>query len=269
MSRRFEPRPRRDVRLTPRDLCAVEAVFEARYMSGRQLARLLFGREDASHARQRLRYLYDLDYLRKRVAAPHEADIYYLGLQGRRYVATLGGWSRAQVDRIAGVSGEEVAAPALMMRHELTLARLYVEARLECAARGWELTWRNTRMLELERLGIEPDAWLGVGAGEGGQEAFVEFTAAMPGAAELANKLARYQAHWEGTRRPAAVLWLTTSRARAHRLLDAVRAVAYRDYFLVGLIEDTGRFITRPMWRWGAGEGVWGDVVSWMQAPAE
>jgi hypothetical protein len=175
----------------------------------------------------------------------------------------------AAIREIAAVRAEHVATPALMMRHELTLARLYVEARLECAARGWELTWRNTRMLELERLGIEPDAWLGVGAGEGGQEAFVEFTAAMPGAAELANKLARYQAHWEGTRRPAAVLWLTTSRARAHRLLDAVRAVAYRDYFLVGLIEDTGRFITRPMWRWGAGEGVWGDVVSWMQAPAE
>jgi hypothetical protein len=273
MSQRYQRVSRQGVRLTERDLAVVRAVFEARYMTNRQIGRLLFGQADSSQARQRLRYLFDLDYLRKRVVGPNESDIYYLGLRGRRYIASLGAWSRAQVDRIAGVSGEEVATPALMMEHELTLARLYVNARLECAHHGWELTWKNARMLELEKLGMQPDAWLSVGHGEKQRQAFLEFTAAMPSASELTGKLERYQAYWERTQDATAVLWLTTSKRKAQRLLEGIRGCPYRDYFLVGLIEDASLFLTRRMWLWGEdaldqeGSGAESGMVQWLQAP--
>ena len=90
MSKRFQRVDRRQVQITTRDLAVVEAVFAARYMTHRQIGRLFFGGDTSSHGRQRVRYLFDLDYLRKRVAAPNEPDIYYLGLEGRRYIASLG-----------------------------------------------------------------------------------------------------------------------------------------------------------------------------------
>jgi hypothetical protein len=273
MSRRFERKQREHLRLTPRDLEAVVAVFESRYLTNREIGRLLFAQEQSSLCRQRLRFLFDLGYLRKRAAGPNDPDIYYLGLQGRKYIAALGIWSRVQVDAIAGVSGEETDAPQLMMEHELTLAHLYVNARLECRRHGWELAWKNTRMLELDKLGIEPDAWLDVACGSRHHEAFLEFTAAMPVASELSGKLSRYQAYWERTQHRAAVLWLTTTGAKANRLLEGIRASEYRDCFLVGLIEDAGSFLTRRMWRWGdaaqesSDEGALSAMLQWLYPP--
>jgi hypothetical protein len=273
---RFERVPRRRVRLTERDLQAVAAVYDARYLTGRQIGRLLFGREDSSLARQRLRYLYDLDYLRKRLAGPNEPDIYYLGLAGRRYVAAQGLCERATADRVAGVSGEGVATPALMMAHELALGELYVAARLQCRRHGWTLHWKSARALELERLGMQPDGWLAVHAAATGeqdpQQAFLEYTAVMPSAAQMRGKLARYRAYWEATGNPAAVLWLTTTEAQVEGLLRAIRKSAYRDCFLVGLMGEVEAFLTAPIWRWGdtigpengRGRGV-GGRVSWMQ----
>lgn len=268
MTKRFERVIRTSIRITERDLAVVQAVFEARYMTNRQIGRLLFGQADSSHGRQRLRYLYDLDYVRKRAAGPNEPDIYYLGLKGRQYIASQGAWARAQVDRITGVSGDNVATPALMMRHELTLARLYVNARLESRQYGWEMTWKNTRMLEMERLGIEPDGWIGLIHGAKTREAYIEFTAALPSAAEMESKLARYQAHWEGTQRGIPVLWLTTAARKANWLLEKIRTSEYRDCYLVGLIEDAGSFLTQRMWRWGdAEDGHLNDMLQWIQPP--
>jgi hypothetical protein len=99
------------VRITARDLQAVEAVFAARYLTNRHLGRLLYSRADSSLFRQRLRYLYDLDYLRKRVAGPNDPDIYNLGLKGRRYLAERGLCARETADQVAGVGGEGVATP--------------------------------------------------------------------------------------------------------------------------------------------------------------
>jgi len=268
MSKRFQRVAREDVRITKRDLQVIEAVFEARYMTNRQIGRLLFGRADSSHGRQRLRYLFDLDYLRKRVANPNEPDIYYLGLKGRRYIATSGGWKQGTVDRIAGVSGEKVPTPALMMRHELTLSRLYVNARLECRAHGWSMRWKNTRMLEMEKLGLEPDAWIGLSGRRGEREAYVEFTAAMPSQSEMAGKLGRYEDFWSARDKAVPVLWLSTSRAKTNRLLEAIRRSDYRDCFLVGQIEDAGRWLTGTIWRWGdAEDGQQNDMVQWVQPP--
>lgn len=270
MSKRFERVQRHHVRITARDLEVVQAVFEARYMTNRQIGTLFFSGADSSHGRQRLRYLFDLDYLRKRAAGPNEPDIYYLGLKGRRYLATLGSWSRAAVDRIAGVSGEEVATPALMMRHELTLSRLYVNARIECAAYGWQLQWKNTRMLEMEKLGIEPDAWIGLRGERDQRQAFLEFTAAMPSTSEMESKLTRYQAYWQKQEQALPVLWFTTSRSKANRLLESIRQSEYRDLFLVGQIEDASRFLTKPMWRWGdAEDGHLNDMLQWIQPPKQ
>jgi hypothetical protein len=268
MTGRFATRKRDGARLTARDLQVVAAVFEARYLTARQIGRLFFGRADASRCRSRMRLLFDLDYLRKRAVGQNDPDIYYLGLQGRRHLAETGACPRDLADRVAGTSGEGADAPALMMRHELTVSRLYVEARLEAARHGWELDWRNARMLELESLGIQPDAWLQVSHRGNAREAFLEFTAAMPSAAELNGKLEGYQRLWERTQRPCAVLWFTTSRVKANRLLEGTRSSLFRDCFLVGLIEDARGFLTRPMWRWAdADEEERDDVVQWLQPP--
>ena len=162
-----------------------------------------------------------------------------------------------------------MAAPALMMRHDLTLSRLYVNTRLECRRYGWDLSWKNARLLELEKLGIQPDAWLGVSHKGRTREAFLEFTAAMPNARELSGKLAGYHALWDRARQPVAVLWLTTSRGKANRLLGAIRKKDYRDYYFVGLIEAARSFLTAKMWLWGdAGESERDDMVQWLRPPA-
>ena len=269
MTKRFKRAKREKVRLTERDLKVVEAVFEARYMTNRQVGRLLFGNAHSSHCRQRLRYPFDLDYLRKRPAGPNDPDIYYLGLKGRRYIASAGLCNREMVDKVAGVSGEAVATPALMMRHDLSLSRLYVNAQLECRRFCWELAWKNTRELELGGLGIQPDAWLEVSHGKKARQAYLEFTAAMPNAKELSGKLDGYHALWNRTREAIAVLWLTTSRGKANRLLGRIRRSEYRDYF-VGQVEEARSFLTACMWRWGdAQEDESDDMVQWLRPPAD
>ncbi len=234
-----------------------------------QIRDLLFSPTTFSYCKQRCRLLYDLGYLRKRVVQQNDPDIYYLGLQGRKQIASQRAWSRADVDRIAGVSGGSARIPMLMMRHELTVSRLYVNACLESRRNGWEMSWKNARMLEGEELGIEPDAWLNLSRSGHCREAFIEFTAAMPSAAELKGKLERYQAHWERTHAASAVLWFTISRRKANALLEGIRRSPYRDCFLVGLIEDASAFLTAPIWRWGdATDGALHEMVSWIQPPA-
>jgi hypothetical protein len=268
MTHRFEPREREGVYLTARDLRVVEAVFAARYLTGRQIGRLLFGRANSSHCRSRLRVLFDLGYLRKRDVGQNDPDVYYLGLQGRRYLAEAGLCSRALADRVAGVSGEGAGTPGLMMAHDLALSELYVGARLEAEGYGWTLVWRNARMLELEGLGVQPDAWLQVHHGGRSQEAYLEVTAAMPTAVELAGKLEGYRAYWERSKRPCAVLWLASAQPHATSILEAVRSGAYGDCFLVGLIEEARGFLTRRMWRWGDAQHADGaDMVQWLQPP--
>jgi hypothetical protein len=263
MTKRFERSKRQGIRLTARDLQIVEAVFEARYLTNRMITRLLFSPTTFSTCKQRLRYLYDLGYLAKRQAQVNEPDVYYLGLQGRRYIVSRGEYSKDDVEAIAGVSGGEASAPILMMEHELTLSRLYVDARLECAQYGWKLRWRNARMLELLKLGIQPDGWLEVSGAQSSQQAYIEFTAVMPTKPEMASKLARYEAHWQAQDTPTPVLWLTTSRSKLDLLRQGIGHSTYRDCFLRGSIEEAGSFLTQRMWLWSESE----QMVQWIQPP--
>ena len=67
-----------------------------------------------------------------------------------------------------------------------------------------------------------------------------------------------------------AVLWLTTSRSKANRLLEAIRKSEYRDCYFVGLIGDTRSFLTAGIWRWGdAQENERDDMVQWLRPPAD
>ena len=245
MTGRFERRKRR-VHLTRRDLGTIEAVFCARYLTNQMVQRLFYTPTTGSTCRQRLRYLFDAGYLRKRRAYPNEPDIYFLGLRGRRYIASLGEYSREEADRIAGVAGEG-RAPMLMMEHELTLSTLYVNAVLECRKYGWELDWQNARMLERERLGVQPDAYIHLAGPTRTQAAFLEYTAVLPSRRELEGKLRRYVAFRE-THRTVMVLWLTTSRHHLKRLAAAVREDLYRDWFLLGMIDQAGDYLTDPIW---------------------
>ncbi|MHB1459174.1 MAG: replication-relaxation family protein [Armatimonadota bacterium] len=263
MTKRFERMERHGVRLTERDLQVVESVFEARYLTNQMVARLFFSPTTFSWCKQRLRYLYDLGYLKKRHAYPNEPDIYFLGLKGRQHVASVhNDYTREEADRIAGVAGDE-AAPMLMMKHELTLSRLYVSARYECAQYDWTFLWRNTRMLELLKLGFEPDAWFEIRNGARSKQTFMEFTAVMPPEGELAAKIERYEAYWERTHTPTGVLWFTTSSNKLSQIRDIVRTATYKDYFLLGLIDEAGPFLTKKMWWWSESE----EMIQWIKPP--
>ena len=260
MTKRFERRRRSGVSLTERDLGAVEAVFQARYMTNQLIARLLYKPTTFSTCKQRLRYLFDLGYLKKRRAQVNQPDVYYLGLKGKRYVVSLGEYSREEVDKIAGVGGDGALAPSLMLRHELALSKLYVSACLDCRHHGWDIQWQNTRMVEREGLGIEPDARIVVTNGRRSRQAFIEFTAAMPDAKDLAAKVGGYEAFWQRTGNPIPVLWITTSRHKLTRLREAVMKAVHKDYFLVGLIENAAEFLTSPIWWWSEAE----EMIQWL-----
>ena len=247
MSERFE-RNKRSVRLTERDLSTIRAAFEARYLTNRMVCNLFYGPSTFSWCKQRMRYLFDGGYLKKRLAYPNEPDVYFLGLKGRRYIASLGQYPQEEVDKIAGVRGD-CPAPMLMMNHELTLSSLYVKAALECREQSWSFRWKNTRMLELEQLGIEPDAYLCVGGPSQTHEAFVEFTGVVPTRTEMKHKLERYEAFLE-EKEPIPVLWLTTSRNKLMSLRRSILKSTYTDYFVLGLVEDASGFLTRRMWWW-------------------
>jgi len=273
MSKRFQRRARRSgAQLTDRDLEIVGAVFEARYMTNQMVARLFFTPTTFSSCKQRLRILFDLGYLGKRRVYPNQPDIYYVGFKGRRYLAQrYGEYTQEQISKIGGIRGNARESPHLMMRHELTLSQLYVNARLECGAYGFSMRWKNTRMLELMSLGFQPDAFLALGYRERGRAAFIEFTAAMPTRTELRGKLDAYSQYLESRKCQGdfgidgiTILWFTTSRSKVNRLREEINRMPYKDYFLVGLIEDGSGFITKPIWCWSEAE----RRIRWVKPPA-
>ena len=245
MTERFERRERKGIHFTQRDREIVQAVFYARYLTSRQVARLFFKNTLSSSCKKRVRYLFDKGYLKKRLVNPSELDIYYLGLQGRHYIAqTVDSYPQDVVDKIAGVGGEgEVVS--LMVRHELALSSLYVSAIMQCLQFGWQLVWQNTRMLELQRLGVQPDAYFQAY----NRKAFIEFTAVLPSRSEMQRKLDGYLPLLE-QRGGVPILWFTTSKAKLEYLFKTAKGWLYQDYILFGLIEDNNEFLTKPIWKW-------------------
>ena len=82
------------------------------------------------------------------------------------------------------------------MRH-LTLSALYTNATIEASDQGIHLTWRNGRMLELKKLGFQPDAFL-IATGARVVAGFVEFTSAFPDAKDLQAKIKAYEQYVQG-----------------------------------------------------------------------
>ena len=72
---------RRGIRLQRRDLRIVEDVYWARYLTNQQIARLHFSLSKhgkaTSQCKQRIRYLFDRGFLRKRKAYINEPDVYF------------------------------------------------------------------------------------------------------------------------------------------------------------------------------------------------
>jgi hypothetical protein len=243
----------------------VEDVYWARYMTNEQIARLHFSLsrqgKPTSQCKRRTRYLFDRGYLKKRKTGINEPDVYYLGLKGRRYVAQKRGLSQEQVDKVAGVSGGSAEAPFLMMRHDLTLSTLYVNARLDCQRWALIMRWWNERMLQLMNLGFQPDAFVCVEHKGIHRGAFLEFTSVVPPKTELTKKIEAYEQYLESSRwghdlevDSIGIMWLTTTRSKAQRIWEQVMKSDFRDCFLVGLIEDAGSFLTESMWRWSEEE---------------
>jgi len=240
---------RKHVQFTDRDGLIVQAVFVARYLTTDQVGHLFFGGQVSSSCKKRLRYLFDRGYLRKRLVHPNEPDVYFLGLQGRHYIAKVSdGYSKEEIDKLAGVPGDG-EAPSLMLSHDLAVSSLYVRAALECRERGWTLEWRNSRELELRRLGVQPDAYLAVNGGDFEKRAFLEFTSVLPTQAEMKGKLDGYQSLIEKLG-GVPVLWFTTSRSKLEHLSRQVSRFIYHDWILLGLIDDSSGFLTRKMWWW-------------------
>jgi len=246
MAKRNERIARKYKHFTERDGLIVQAVFFARYLMNRQIGRLFFRSADSSACRTRTRILFDKGYLRKRFAFPNQPDVFYLGLQGRRYIAKALNYPQEEVDKIAGVEGEGDAS-SLAMNHELAVADLYVNAALECRQHGWTLEWQNARMLELKRLGVQPDACLRIP--EVGRQAFIELTIALPTKEEMGRKLAGYKEVLEAYG-GVPILWFAPTEAKLGQLQRLAEGWIYRDWILFGLLAGTEGFLTRKMWRW-------------------
>ena len=168
-------------------------------------------------------------------------------------MAQLGDYDQETVDKIAGVAGD-TPAPMLMMNHDLTLSQLYVNAVVECRKYQLALEWQNSRMLELQGLGVQPDGWLKVAANPRHR--------VHGGVAGQAG--ADGQDHWlhrvAGASGGPPVLWLTISRHRLEQLRQAIARCPYEDNFLLGLIEDASEYITKRMWHWSGGP----ELVNWL-----
>lgn len=249
MANRFERTPRKGIYFTKRDGAIVQAVYTARYLSTRQIARLFFEGKLSSSCKKRIRYLFDAGYLRKRQVNQSESDIYYLGLQGRHYIAkTEINADPKIIEQVAGVAGGG-ELPSLMMSHELTLSGLYVSAVMQCCSHNLNLEWQNARLLELAKLGVQPDAYLRVSGDAVKRRGLIEFTAVLPSKSEMGKKLAGYKSLLE-QRGGVPILWFTTSKSKLEYLLKATKGWLYQDYILFGLIEDCSEFLTKPIWRW-------------------
>ena len=261
---RFERKPedeRKSEKLTERYTAIIEHVFTARYLTINLVNRLCFLETEMSWTKEHLRNLFDWGYLKKREVPKTAPDIFFLGLKGKRHIGKLDRFTRDEIDRIAGVPGGNEPP----MGHDLTLSRLYVASVLQCRRYNWSLTWRNTRMIQLDtNMGIEPDAYLCVEGQSGTHEAMIEFTDALPSKEAMRDKLARYRDWWE-REKPMPILWFTTSENRAKILRQAVASFVFRDYIMIGLVDHVSEFLTKKMWWWGEG----GEVVNWITPPAE
>ena len=205
---RYERRERKYKQITPRDLQIVEATFYARYVTREMVQRLFFSPGASSNCKTRLRLLFDRGYLRKREVYPSDPDVYFLGLKGKRYMMTKG-YEKEYVDKVAGTTSR-ARVPLLMMHHELTLSQIYTDSRCECDANGVQFEWRNTRMLEMLNLGVQPDAFIKVTRSTS-KSAFIEYTDALPKSHELQRKIEGYQSLPTAVQLP--ILWFVSKES--------------------------------------------------------
>jgi hypothetical protein len=247
---------RRDLKQVPKDKqpkfvendeAIIRAVYEARYLSADLIIDLLFRETLAKWAYGRLRDLYDLKFLDKRVTFANLPDVYFLGLQGRRYFKKLG---CENVDETAGDSGGTPLDTLLWMRHDLTVSKLYVWARLEAARRGWEMEWKNARVLEVEKLGVQPDGWIRVGKPGQMFEGYIEFTNQLTSRAEIEKKIRQYQGRGN-------VLWFTTTEAKLRAIQPHLTG-----HYALALVEEAKEWLTAPIWHWQGQKRSWITATS-------
>jgi hypothetical protein len=241
MTARFKRDERRKVKVTDTTMEILVAVHEARYMTKDLLYRLIWDSKESKHSycKTKLRGMYENKHLDKRHTPANSPDVYYTGLQGRRLLAKAFGFEIDWLRRINGIPGD-TETPNLQVRHDLTLSRLYVDARLECTSRGWEMEWKNGRILEVERLGVQPDGWIRVSRGEKAFAAYIEFTNQITTKEEVRRKVEAYGIQ--------AVLWFTTSQAKAKTI---------RECGALAVAEIESNWLTRPVWWVGGKQESW------------
>lgn len=242
MTKRWERTPPEKVKLLPSDPPILKAVLEARYLTADLVAKLCFKPTLVKWCYSRLRALYDMKFLNKRVTYPSLPDVYLIGMRGKHFFERLG-YEREWLDKVAGVTGSDPIDSALWMPHDLTLSKLYVNACLEAQTHGWEVEWKNARVLELEHPEFQPDGWVKVGHNGKAVNAFVEFTDEIPARDVLERKIAKY----EGRK----VLWVTTSARKLKRL------AAFMPHVGLTTIDECGEWLTAPIWNVGGVTKPW------------
>lgn len=240
MTHRFIRIERKYKHFTKRDGLILEVVFYSRYMTNTMVQKLLFTPTTFSWCKTRLRILFDKGFLKKRDTFQNEPDVYFLGLQGRRYISKTLHLPQKYVDKVSGTPGTG-KLPSMFLEHDLTLSSIYTSLRL--SADGLNFTWKNDRMLELDKLPVRPDGYLELSNGTKSKEAFVEFTSVMPDTADMEKKLEGYSK----LLKDQAVLWFTTSRAKVNKIRDYVRKSNISPNILVALIEDVNGIIGKPI----------------------
>jgi hypothetical protein len=154
------------------------------------------------------------------------------------------------------------------MEHDLKLARILVHTICQTANFGVTVEWKNTRMLEMEKLGVQPDAWVSLTRNNKSKQAYIEFTSALPTKEEWKRKINGYELILDST---TPILWFTTSNQKINSIQKAVINSPIGSNVLVGLIENVGQFVTGKVWWSGESQVQWlnlGGVATSTPSPS-
>ena len=145
--------------------------------------------------------------------------------------------------------------PNLFMEHDLNLAMLYINLRQQVESSQMQLAWQNTRMLELQNLGVQPDAHIAITRNSNTRKAFVEYTAARTSSEEITSKLDKYQSLFERLS-PRAIWWMTKDKSTCEWITSIASKHSCGQYLMIAPYQDRTDLLTAPLWVSPVAEGL-------------
>jgi len=251
------------MKLTARDKVLIYQVYENRFMSRRQLEKLLFPNTSACNRRLMLLYQHRyLDRLYKPVDFGSSQAVYALAKRGADIVAQE---FRIERTRIRW-SRRQNKVEFLFLEHTLAISEFRVNLELAISKRPDVelLFWKrgtkelNDRVSDPEGkskyLTVAPDAFFGVQTPDGRSFYFLEMDMGTMSLIRLKSKIHAYRQYWKIGKyterygfKSFRVLTVTDSDKRMANLLEMARSCGVRSMFLFATQKLTTS-ILRDIW---------------------